>query len=200
MAQAFSAFLFGVAVAAPVGPIAMLLIRSGLNQRLSAALAGAIGVALADLTYAVTALLAGAGLSAALRHQQHVLEASSSLLLILLGVWLATAALLRASSAASAVVNPQAAGLTRFYLLTLTNPLTIVLFVGFAGQMQGGQAAGELVVYAGCLFLGSLVVQMSYASFGAFLQQWLRNPASVRVFNAASGVAIAAFGVYGLLT
>ena len=105
MAQAFSAFLFGVAVAAPVGPIAMLLIRSGLNQRLSAALAGAIGVALADLTYALTALLAGAGLSAALRSQQHVLEAGSSLLLILLGVWLAAAALLRASSTASVAAH-----------------------------------------------------------------------------------------------
>ena len=52
------AFFFGVTIAAPVGPIALLLVHAGLNHRLSAALSGALGVALADFTYALAALSA----------------------------------------------------------------------------------------------------------------------------------------------
>ena len=54
--EAVRAFLFGVAIAAPVGPIALLLIHTELNHRPPAALRAALGVALADLTYALLAL------------------------------------------------------------------------------------------------------------------------------------------------
>jgi putative LysE/RhtB family amino acid efflux pump len=199
VAQAVSAVLFGIAVAAPLGPIALLLIHTGLNRPLRAALAGALGVALADLSYALIALVAGSGLSTALRTHQHSLQAGSSILLVLLGLWLAAAALRRAAPESAGSSKIESGGLMRFYLLTLANPLTIVLFAGFAGQIHGVQVAAELLVFAGCLFLGSLVVQVSYASFGIFLQRWLRNASSIRLFNAASGAAIAAFGVHGLL-
>jgi threonine/homoserine/homoserine lactone efflux protein len=48
------------------------------------------------------------------------------------------------------------------------------------------------------LFLGSLMVQMSYATFGAVLQRWLTAPSAVRAFNALSGLTIAAFGLFAL--
>jgi threonine/homoserine/homoserine lactone efflux protein len=56
-----------------------------------------------------------------------------------------------------------------------------------------GIAAGALF-----LFLGSLIVQASYATLGALLQRWVTSPRLVRAFNTTSGLGIAAFGVYGL--
>ena len=92
----------------------------------------------------------------------------------------------------------QAPGLLRLYLLTLANPLTILLFIGFSGQMTVAGGVAGIAAGALFLFLGSLIVQASYATLGALLQRWLTSPRLVRAFNTASGLGVAAFGVYGL--
>jgi threonine/homoserine/homoserine lactone efflux protein len=88
-------------------------------------------------------------------------------------------------------------GLIQLYLLTLPIPLTILLFVAFSGQMAVDAGVGPVLYGSFWLFLGSLTVQTSYASFGAALRRWVTKPAAVRRINAVSGVAIAAFGVWG---
>jgi threonine/homoserine/homoserine lactone efflux protein len=198
--EALRAFLFGVAIAAPVGPIALLLIHIGLNHRLSAALYAALGVALADLTYAVLALSAGAGLFALLHAHDRAIRLSSSGLLFLLGLWLAMRAVRNpaASTEASPELKTRAPGPIELYLLTLANPLTILLFVAFSAQMTIGAGVGAVLYGSLWLFLGSLAVQASYASFGAALRRWVATPGAVRRINAISGGAIAAFGVWGI--
>jgi threonine/homoserine/homoserine lactone efflux protein len=188
------ALLFGLTIAAPVGPIALLLVHIGLNHRISAALLAALGVAAADLTYALIALTMGAGLSSALSAHRWELQLFSSLLLFALGIWLAQKAL---RSTHSGPLDEPAPSLVRLYLLTLANPLTIVLFVAFAGQLHATGVA-EIGVDAACLFAGSLAVQAAYAAFGSMLQRWLTDAPAVRRFNVASGAAIALFGLYGL--
>jgi threonine/homoserine/homoserine lactone efflux protein len=198
--EALRAFLFGVAIAAPVGPIALLLIHIGLNHRLSAALYAALGVALADLTYAVLALSTGAGLFALLHAHDRAIRLSSSGLLFLLGLWLAMRAVRNpaASTEASPELKTRAPGPIELYLLTLANPLTILLFVAFSAQMTIGAGVGAVLYGSLWLFLGSLAVQASYASFGAALRRWVATPGAVRRINAISGGAIAAFGVWGI--
>ena len=189
------ALLFGLTIAAPVGPIALLLVHIGLNHRLPAALLAALGVAAADLTYAVVALTVGAALATALSAHRLALQGFSSLLLLALGVWLAHKAF--RASAQTRPVEERAPSMARLYLLTLANPLTIVLFVGFAGQLHATGIAG-IAVDSSMLFAGSLAVQAAYAGFGAALQRWLTNARAVRTFNVASGAGIALFGLYGL--
>ena len=189
------ALLFGLTIAAPVGPIALLLVHIGLNHRLRAALLAALGVAAADLTYAVVALTAGAALATALSAHRLALQGFSSLLLLALRIWLAQKAL--RASPQTGPLEERAPGMARLYLLTLGNPLTIVLFVGFAGQLHATGIA-EIAVDSAMLFAGSLAVQAAYAGFGAALQRWLDNARAVRIFNVASRVGIAIFGLYGL--
>ena len=197
--EALRAFLFGITVAAPIGPIAVLLVRTGLNQRYSAALAGALGVALADFTYALVALSAGSGLGVVLQTHQREIQLAASALLIVLGLWLAAGAMRKADLLPGADdTGGQAPGLLRLYLLTLANPLTILLFIGFSGQMTVAGGVAGIAAGALFLFLGSLIVQASYATLGALLQRWLTSPRLVRAFNTASGLGVAAFGVYGL--
>ena len=198
--EALRAFLFGVTIAAPVGPIALLLIHIGLNHRLSAALAAALGAALADLTYAVLALAAGSGVFALLHAHDRNIRLGSSLLLILLGFWLALRALRMPAASTDGAEKPKnrAPTLVQLYLLTLANPLTILLFVAFSGQMTGGASVGAVLYGSLWLFLGSLTVQAGYASFGAALRRWVTTPSAVRKINAMSGFAIAAFGVWGI--
>jgi threonine/homoserine/homoserine lactone efflux protein len=197
--DALRAFLFGVTVAAPLGPIALLLIHTGLNHRLAAALAGALGVALADFTYALVALSAGSGLAELLHDQQREFQLASSGLLTSLGLWLAVEAARKVPRASGpGAGKARDPGLVRLYLLTLANPLTILLFAGFSGQMAVSGGAGAVLAGALWLFLGSLMVQVAYAGFGATLQRWLTTAVAVRAFNATSGLLIAGFGLYGL--
>ena len=190
------ALLFGLTIAAPVGPIALLLVHIGLNHRLGAALLAALGVAAADLSYAVVALTAGAALSSGLSAHRLELQIFSSLVLLALGTWLARRAL-RSLPTTAGPLAERAPGMARLYVLTMANPLTIVLFVAFAGQLRATGIA-EVAVDALCLFAGSLSVQAAYAGFGAMLQRWLGNARAVRRFNVASGMGIALFGLYGL--
>jgi threonine/homoserine/homoserine lactone efflux protein len=197
--EALRAFLFGIAIAAPVGPIALLLIHTGLNHRLSTALSAALGVALADLTYAVLALATGSGLVRLLHAHQRAFQLTSSSVLILLGVWLAAKALREPVPTGSGTPpSTRAPNLIQLYLLTLANPLTILLFAAFSGQMSVPDGVGVVLFGSSCLFLGSLAVQTSYASFGAALRRWVATPAAVRKINAVSGAAIAGFGVWGI--
>ena len=109
-------------------------------------------------------------------------------------IWLAVKAF--RSSGSQALVEP-APRLVRLYVLTLANPLTIVLFVAFADQMRTSGIA-DIAVDALCLFAGSLAVQAAYAGCGALLQRCLTDARAVRRFNVASSAAIALFGLYGL--
>ena len=192
------AFLFGVTLAAAVGPIALLVMRNGLNHGLRPALASALGVALADLTYAGIALGAGAVVATSLQAQGGLFEAMSSALLLALGIWF-TGSALRAAPIDAGTSAPAAVGLLPTYLLALANPLTILLFAGFSGQLDLAPGWRDAATFALLIFLGSLPVQAIYALFGASLQRFVGDPGHVRALNGASGLAIAGFGAYGLI-
>ena len=55
-------FLFGVTLAAAVGPIALLIVNYGISRGFRAAFAAGCGAAVADLLYAMLAFVAGAQL------------------------------------------------------------------------------------------------------------------------------------------
>ena len=193
-------FVFGLAVAAPFGPIASLLISAGLNLSLAGALVRALGVAVADLTYALVALTTGAGVGAMLRGHDPLLKRGSSGLLLVIAVWLLWSALTpRAKRRPARGTSSHARGFAGFYLLTLANPLTILLFLGLAGQMSPERGAGAIIPAALFLFLGSLTVQCAYAGFGSALGRVLEKGSGKRVLNVVSALTIAAFGLYGLL-
>lgn len=196
--EALRAFVFGLAIAVPIGPIAILLMRTGLNHGLRTALPAALGVALADLTYAVIALSAGAALHALLRDHERALLLTFSALLTVLGGWLFAAALRpRAAIDEPRLTPTRAASPIRLYLLTLANPLTILLFAGYSGQITVASGAASVFSAALWLFLGSLLVQLAYAAAGAVLRRWIISAAQMRTVNALSGAAVVFFGLFG---
>ncbi len=80
----------------------------------------------------------------------------------------------------------------------MLNPLTIVAFAGFAGQLPLAGSTLRAVVLALAVFLGSIVVQLFLALTGAQFGRRLTNPSVLRALNAASGIGIIAFGLVGL--
>ncbi len=197
----FKGMLIGFAIAAPVGPIGLLCIqRTLVRGRWSGVLSG-LGAASADAVYGCIAGFGLASLAGGLLAWQTELRLIGGLFLLYLGgrTWLAPLA------AEQARVRPTRAGLLGDYLstlgLTLTNPVTILAFLGiFAGLgLTGGAGnfamAGVLVLG---VFAGSLLWWLLLAG-GVGLLRGRLSPSILRWINRASGLLIAGFGIWALL-
>lgn len=192
------AFLFGLALGAAVGPIALYIIHVGLNRGARPAVDCALGVAVADFTYAVVALALGARLEGWLASYRPVLSGGSSTILVALGAWLGWVAWTRPPARYDETrYAGRVAGFATTYALTLANPLTILLFVSFAGQLHLTRQWEDVPYYATFIFLGSLPAQLAYAFVGAGMHKLLQ-PAAIRWMNLVSALAIGAFGAYGI--
>jgi threonine/homoserine/homoserine lactone efflux protein len=196
--------LFGVTLAAAVGPIALLIINYGVSQGFRTAFAAGLGAAVADLLYASLAFVAGAQILAWLTGHELSFRRGSGAVLILLGLWMLWGAVAprneaAANSAGSAArIGDSARPFVATFLLTVVNPLTVLIFVGFAGQLPLSGSLGTAATMAGAVFAGSLAVQTAFALGGAALARVLSNTRWQRLLNGLSGAAIAAFGVSGL--
>jgi len=190
-------FLFGLTVAAAIGPIALLILNTSLRFGLSAGIRSAFGAATADLIYAIGAALLGAAALGAVAQAQHEIKLAASLLLIAMGPWLVIASL-RASRKPPREIEQT----PRAYLvtlgLTLVNPLTMLTFAAFIAQgpTEGARDMAGTVIG---VFLGSLVVQLLLAFSGAGARRLFAAPQALLALNVASGSGIIAFGLAGLL-
>jgi putative LysE/RhtB family amino acid efflux pump len=155
-------FLFGVTMAAAVGPIALLIVSYAIRDGFKPAAAAGLGAALADLAYAGIAFALGSLLLAAFARHAAVWRLASALTLLLFGAWLAGRAW-RASPATTSPVPARrvTAPLLTTFALTLVNPLTIVLFAAFSAQLPAARTAQAIGAAAFALFLGSLAVQLA---------------------------------------
>lgn len=190
--------LLGFSIAAPVGPIGVLCFRRALEQGFWPAVAGGLGTAAADASYAAVAAFGITAISAQLLDFQRALAIVGGAALLWLG---ARAFRSRpADRPAEASGRGLAAMFAATFLLTLANPSTILSFaavfagLGLVGAMSGGAAAGVLTLG---VFAGSMLWWMLLAGTVSALRTRVPRTALVWV-NRASGLLLSAFGVYVL--
>ena len=173
-ADLLSAFLIGAAagyaIAIPVGPIAVLIVRTGLRRGFRFAAAAGAGTATVDLIYAVAAVLLGAAIVPALGPLVVPLRLAAAAVLIAL----AFRGLLQLRAHRVAVETDDTRSVVRTYLLflglTLLNPATVAYFVTLAvGLPEIAQDAGSRIAFALGAALSSLSWQTVLAAIGAAL-------------------------------
>ena len=193
-------FLIGLAIAAPVGPIAILCIRRTLVEGRVAGLVTGLGAASADATYAAIAAFSLTAVSDALVTRSAELRLAGAIFLLYLGARTVVAGIPVAAPVARLEASLPRAYLTAF-LLTMANPMTILSFVAvFAGlglaQPQRGEQVPSLLVAA--VFLGSSAWWLFLTSVAGLARRRLQDSWLV-VINRAAGLGIIAFGVAMLL-
>ncbi len=119
----------GYAIAIPVGPIAVLILRTGMRDGLRPAMAAGAGTATADLVYATIAMFAGPALAAVIApvlRPARLLAAGLLFVLAALG--------LRGARAPDVAREPASVGRTyaTVVALTLLNPSTVIYFASLA--------------------------------------------------------------------
>jgi len=188
-------FLIGLSIAAAVGPMSLLCIQRTLTKGQLYGLVSGLGVATADGVYGT---IAGFGLTVVttfLVSQFLWIRVIGGVFLVYLGV--RTILSKPAESAVSAQVNNFVGAYVSTFLLTLTNPTTILSFVAiFAGIGVGGVKNDFLaaaVVVCG-VFLGS-ALWWCMLTGGVSLLRGRLTPLWLLWINRVSGGMLAVFGV-----
>lgn len=192
-------FLLGLSIAAVLGPIGVLCVRRTLASGFAVGFLSGMGAATADAAYASLAAFGVTALTALLVEQRLWLRLVGGVFLLYLGL-----RTLRARPSLELAAAASVGGLVGAYgstlLLTLSNPMTIMSFVGiFAGLglgVVGGMLAGGILVFG--VFVGSATWWLVLASAVTCFRARLSTKA-FRAVNVASGLLIAAFGVQSLL-
>jgi threonine/homoserine/homoserine lactone efflux protein len=192
-------FLIGFAVAAPVGPIGVLCIRRTLaNGRRSGFLSG-LGAATADMLYAAVAAFGLTVVTGLLLDQAVWIRIIGGGFLLYLGITTFKAR----PTAGSGSEQPGHSLLSDYlttFLLTLTNPLTILSFVAILAGFRLTQATAvpmrAATVVAGA-FLGSASWWL-LLSFAVSLVRTRFSPAWMVWVNRSAGALIMLFGVLAL--
>jgi threonine/homoserine/homoserine lactone efflux protein len=184
-------------IAAPVGPIGVLCIRRSLAQGTLTGLFTGLGAATADAAYGFIAAFGVTAASIFLLDKQLWLSLIGGVFLCYLGI--TTFRSLPSSNAASIESGSRFAAYTTTFLLTLSNPTTILSFVAiFAGFGLGAYAsytaASAMVVG---VFLGSAFWWVILSGSVGMLHSRL-NQAAMQWVNRISGMMILAFGLIAL--
>jgi threonine/homoserine/homoserine lactone efflux protein len=199
--------MLGFVIAAPVGPIGILCIRRSLTLGRMAGLVTGLGAATADGFYGCVAAFGLTFLSNLLVSQAFWLRVVGGLFLCYLGVKTFLAKPAEESVTKLEMKGTYLSLYASTVFLTLTNPMTILMFAGvFAGS--GLAAAGN---YTRCfadtarvatflvtgVFLGS-ALWWFLLSFGASLFRTKVNVPNLRGLNKISGLILLVFGVIAL--
>jgi threonine/homoserine/homoserine lactone efflux protein len=192
-------FVIGFSIAAPVGPIGLLCISRSLSFGRLSGLATGLGAAAADGVYGAIAAFGLAFVTDLMIGHQSSLTWIGGL--FLLGMGIRTFFRSVPDSNFLAAERNLSADFASTFVLTLTNPFTILAFTAiFAGMGVSGapseyRAAGALV--AG-VFFGSAAWWM-LLSFGVSLIHRRISPVVMRAVNRLSGVTLAGLGLLALL-
>jgi threonine/homoserine/homoserine lactone efflux protein len=192
----WKAFLFGVVVAGAIGPIALLIFGTGARRGLAAGAFAGLGAALADLLYALAAFSAGALVLPYLAEHEQAIQVGCGLLLVALGAWMLLK-VLRPSDAAAAPA-PAGSAFWPTFLLTVVNPMTLVVFAGVVPQLPVAGSLARAAELALALAAGSGVVNVAIGGVGAMLGRVLPGERGRRAVTSAAAAGILAFGIYGI--
>jgi threonine/homoserine/homoserine lactone efflux protein len=191
----------GLSIAAPVGPIGVLCIRRTLADGRAIGFASGLGAATADGLYGAVAAFGLSLVTNALVDQRLWLQAVGGVFLCYLGVrtWLAVPGVASGPAAGGRGLTTAWAST---FVLTLTNPATIIsfgaIFAGLGlGRSVGGYGPASLMVLG--VFLGSALWWLMLST-GVGLLRSAFTPDRLRWVNRCAGVIITAFGVAALVS
>ncbi len=196
----FKVYFIGLTIALTIGPISLLIAQRAITKGMKCAIVTSLGVALADFTFAIVACTVGASVLLFVEKYDRSVHVFSGIVLLGLALYISYGALKAyqkkiQSSAAKGSGNDFISA----YALTIHNPMTVAVFLGFLSFMTGIQSIGGVLLFAFCLFLGSLTGQLIIGLTAWILRGFFQNPKSILALNMISAIGITAFALGSFL-
>lgn len=192
--------VMGFSIAAPVGPIGLLCIQRSLSKGRIAGLASGLGAATADALYGSLAGFGVAYVSNFLVEEQTWIRLVGGVFLLYLGsrIYLSVPK----DSAVEAGERSLVGDYGSTFVLTLSNPLTIIsfaaIFAGLGLAGAGGDYASAVVLVSG-VFSGSALWWVILSTGVGSLRTRLTS-SGMRWVNRISAALIVAFGLVALFS
>ena len=196
----FQGLIIGFSLAAPVGPMAMLCIQRTLTGGLSLGLLSGLGIAVADAVYGLTAAFGLTMVSDFLIAYKTWLGLGGGLFLLYLGIQT-----IRSYKQVSQVQSAQTRGsLNAFgsaFLLTLTNPMTVLAYVAIfsSAAISIDGTHGAVFILTGAILIGSLGWWVFLCGLVAVTKHKL-NAQHMRTIGLVSGSILIGFGIYAMIS
>ena len=197
--------LIGLAVAMPVGAMAVLCVERTLQDGWRSGVATGLGIATADGAYAAVAAFGITAVSALLVAWQVPLRVAGGLALLALGI----RALLRPTPAAARDHVGSGATISSSYVtlyasafaLTLTNPMTIIAFaaVFMSAGLAGIEGTASALAATAGVAAGSLCWWLALCTVVASVRRGMTGTTAAWL-GRASGFVIAGFGLAAVLS
>ncbi len=193
-----SGFVIGVAVAAPIGPINLMAIRNTLNHGFPAGVFTGTGAVLGDGTFAVFAAFGITAVSQFVIGYALWIQSIGGLILIATGLHIMRSP---ADLTGTASVPPRSRPLALVgatYVLTITNPATMMGFIAIFGGVgnlvsKPGDYAGATAMVA-AVMLGSFAWWLVVSWLASLLRERMAGRA-LKYVNWVAGAVIVLFGL-----
>jgi threonine/homoserine/homoserine lactone efflux protein len=190
----------GLALAIPVGPIALLCMRRTLERGFMVGFATGLGAALADLIYATLAAFGIGAIETVLLAHRTPLSFVGGLFLLCLA-WRTGFSKHNVVREVNSSTRGMPSALLSGFVLTATNPLTVLgfvaIFAGF-GAGRGLTDTGRALCLTAGVGAGSALWWLALTSIIARIRHFF-EPKTLNTLNRAAALLIAAFGFYELI-
>jgi threonine/homoserine/homoserine lactone efflux protein len=200
-------FAAGLALAIPVGPMAILLINTTMAKGWRHGALGALAMATVDGLYAATVFCVGGTISAWLKDWALQLSLGGAAILLYLGITTLVKSLKNLRLEAGETIASSgslAKTFATFFGATALNPPTALYFLALApsvAQLANGGIANAGMAFAIGVFVGSIIWQQSLAFAGVGLRSithgklraWIGALGGTLIIGLAVAMAIRAF-------
>lgn len=199
----FEGLIAGFGIAIPVGPIAIIIIKTSMQHGLKSGWAAGMGAASVDFLFAALSVVAGTLIAAVIAPFSSLVRLSSAIFLIGLGVWGLRKIIdssLPEEKEAPKTPNPLQTYLTLF-TLTALNPITIAYFTALILRRNPGDAFNTegLIAFVAGAGIASAIWQSTLAAIGHMLNRAL-SPNFQRTATIIGNLVILGFGFTTLVT
>lgn len=197
-------FLFGLVLAVPVGPVAVLCVQRTLSEgRLHGLLSG-LGAAVADAIYGAIAAFGISAIQDWIIGHQAGLRTIGGIVLLLLAARTLFARSRRETQKEVGKIHTESLVQDFFstFLLAITNPLTILTFAGLfvtLGVTEAGESIDNAALLVAGVFAGSSVWWFALASTANLARPYLDGGYEILIKRISAAI-LAGFGVYAFIT
>lgn len=197
----FEGIIIGICTSIPVGPIAILCIQRTLQKGRWHGFCSGLGAATSDTLYALLALLGLSVVMAFIESHQLVIQIIGSVIMMLFGIYIFF------QNPASSIRKQQEGNVNYWqdyltaFLLTLSNPLMIFLFIGlFARFTFLSEVPSPFYVIMGIVSIfGGASLWWLFLTFIASTFKKRFNFRGLWLLNKITGILIAALALFGLI-
>jgi threonine/homoserine/homoserine lactone efflux protein len=196
----FEGFLIGFAIAAPIGPIALLCINKSLKEGFWSGFISGLGAACADATCGFIAALGLSMVSDFFLHHKNGIQIFGGIFLLYIGIKIVFGVKKHIDPVIKLKKSTYIKSFITTYILTIANPISILAFLTVFASLGdiGIKGSFSILTIVLGVFAGSGIYFFALTLATAkFLKKSINEKVS-RAISLVSGCLIIAFGLYAL--